>query len=392
MLKCERTLACFAGLALSVSALRAQVPLPPVAGPEAVAGSPVVVVPVADSPRGSGLDAGGSLYLLKPYIQNNTAFTVTSANAVVDGITTTSSSGTISRDFGSDLTPAFAFWLGATGPSGVGGRARYFHFDHSPSTLPLSLSSGETFTGGGTIVGVNPAPGLTSPALLFPNLPSQAVLAPSALLNFITAGTGAGADTLAFSSSLRIDAIDAEATYAWTSGSWSVIGGAGGRYLRLKQDYQATLSNAGEGVGASQFASFGSSRTFEGGGPTASAQVTYRLGGSGLGLFASGRGAIVVGQTNQITTFNNTLNDPTGVVTGAPSISVTNNRVPNNSNDTITVGELEVGVQYDLSAYDAVWFVRAAGVAQTYLGAGSSTQGGGDLSLLGCQFSLGVNY
>src|SRR6185369_4964539 len=76
--------------------------------------------------------AGATLYFLRPYFDNNTALTVTS------GLGTPAPAETV-HDFRWDYDPAFAAWLGWTGPVGLGLRGRFFRFDETSQPATASL-------------------------------------------------------------------------------------------------------------------------------------------------------------------------------------------------------------------------------------------------------------
>jgi hypothetical protein len=169
--------------------------------------------------------AGASFYLLKPYMQSNTAYVTTIAPGTP----------TSQVDLGSfhwQTEPGAAFWLGWSTPGGLGARARYFYFDQTSASASLSNTATPP-----------PAPQTTINAPLANFLPlstgGTAFGSPGTVLN-----TGIGADVLSFGSDLRIHALDLEATYAWQGNGWLLLLSAGGRFLNLEQNYHASLINA----------------------------------------------------------------------------------------------------------------------------------------------------
>lgn len=347
---------------------------------------------------------GASLYLLKPYLHQNIAFQTTSTlTADSAGGTSLSDGRTDSRQFDWGVEPAFAVWLGAAGSSGYGVRTRYFRFNGSPGVANTSLNAQQA----ATPPGVNPAVStFISPSPFIPDflpgaLPPVAAgtksfgsPSPVLLIANPQTGLGIGEDRLTFSSGLAIDAIDIEPTYAWACGGWQVVAGAGGRYLRLVQDYRAVLVNTGGGLPISVTETLGVDRRFTGGGPTISGQFNRAIGSSGFELFGSARGSLLVGTTTQTTSYTQSLDDPTGIsgVPGTPVHTRINSRIPTDTDATLPVAEFELGCAYVVTLTDTELYLRAAVVNQTYFGAGTASSAEGNLSLFGCQFSAGVRY
>src|SRR5262249_34986833 len=82
-----------------------------------------------------GLDAGASLYIVKPYFTNNPAYTITNGAGTPNQTQTT-------LDFNWDYNATAGAWLGWSSDSGFGLRARYFFFDNNSSELHASLNAG----------------------------------------------------------------------------------------------------------------------------------------------------------------------------------------------------------------------------------------------------------
>ncbi len=340
--------------ALPAAPLVSELPAAPAALP---------VIPLADTTN-TGFMGGASFYLLRPYISNNTAYITNS------GIGTPTPS-TTSQDFDWAYRPAPAMWFGYTTESGLGIRARAFYFDQSPTTLTTSLNPNTAAT-----ATITPPAGL-SPVV---GIPPVGFAAPGILL-----GGGAGQDQLAFSSSLRIQTIDMEATYAWNLDSFALLFSGGGRYLQMSQNYNATLVNV-PGTGASEYDALIAGHNFYGGGPTVALQCDWKVGSTGLSLYGLARGSVIVGTGRQDVFFSQVIIDPVlGNQDNQPSNRSTFQQV-------IPIAELEVGVQYGLMVGRSEFFVRGAAVNQTYFGAGSSTARDTNLSLFGVQFSTGLNY
>jgi hypothetical protein len=332
---------------------------------------PLGSVHPSDSSWFNGLAAGGAFYYLKPYVNNNTAF-----------VTTVAPGGPLSEvnstSFHWDYKSAGAFWLGWSTPSGLGARARYFFFDQEAT--PAFVYNTTTAA---------PQTTVNLPSGFLPlSTGGTAFGSPGTVLN-----SGLGNDVLTFQSNLQISAVDAEATYAWQGPRWQVLVSGGGRYLNLTQDYRAILTNTPPDLPVSELQVFSANRKFTGAGPVAGVQGNFRIGQSGLSVFGTARGSLLVGTLSETVLFSQTVSDPTGVIPpnipGTLAISPSGTRT---ADHVLSVGEVEVGLQYELNLRGSRMFFRGAAVNQTYFDAGSPSQSNGNLSLFGVQLSLGLNY
>jgi hypothetical protein len=291
-----------------------------------------------------GWIAGAGVYYLKPSFEDNTAF-VSATQAGPD-----LQSSATHFDWKYNLAPKI--WLGYALSSGLGLRAQLFYFDQN------SKQSDVTNNGVNNVpLLIHEAPGLPDPRL-------------HTVPNFDSVNIG---DVLAFNSHLRICTLDFEATKNLTLGGWSFLFTGGGRYLQSTQRYRGLLTN--DATLTVETVDFG--HNFYGGGPTGSAQGHWHLGGSGLALFGSARGSLLVGPGRQ--TFVSTQNLPGSAISDLFS---------GTKNDTLPVGELELGLEYAQPGF----FVQAAAVEQTYFGLGSASKTDGNLSLFGIQLSVGWGY
>jgi hypothetical protein len=289
-----------------------------------------------------GWIAGASAYYLKPSFHDNTAFLTDTLPGVNDTRQAT--------DFAWKYTISPKIWLGYALESGFGIRAQAFYFDQ------LSKQSTTTNPGNGVII--REAPGLPDPQLH--NFP-----------NFFSEQAG---DELAFGSRLQIYTYDLEATKEVDAGNWAWLFSGGGRYLHSAQDYSGSLVNAGGGF----FETVNFGHNISCAGPTAAVQGRWRLGGSSVAVFGAVRGSLLVGPSHQVfsslgQTGNTDLNQ-------------------NKQNDTLPVGELELGLEYGRNVNGAGLFVQAAVVDQTYFGLGSASQADGNLSLFGFRLTVGLGY
>ncbi len=325
-------------------------------------------------PAEAGWMGGAALYYLKPYLQNNTAYVTTIAPGTPTSVVTQSS-------FPWQYEPAAAFWLGYSLPGGLGVRARYFYFDQTSSSIDLTNT---TTPAPATQTTINP------PLANFLPLSTggTAFGSPGTVLN-----SGIGTDVLSFSSNLRIHAFDVEATYAWQGDGWTLLASAGGRYLTLDQDYNASLTNNGAGKGVNEVQLLEATRNFRGGGPVASLLGQVYFGRTGLSLVGSVRGSFLVGGNDEHVNFTQIVNDPNGVIPpGIPRNAAADAPGGSELRPRVTVAELELGLQYDVSMGGVNVFVRASVVSQTYFDAGNASQGMGNLALFGVQGAAGINY
>ncbi len=325
-------------------------------------------------PRRCGFYGGGGFYLLKPFMQNNTAAVITIAPGTPNSLVTQES-------FNWHFQPAAAFWLGWASESGLGVQARYFFFNQDSQTSLFSNS-------------ITPAPAtqttITPPLGNFLPLSTGGTSfgSPGTVLN-----SGLGTDKLAFSSSLNINAVDIEATYGWHGNGWSLLASGGGRYLSLDQDYQARLVNNAGGLPLSESQVLNSIRNFSGGGLVAGLLGNADLGRTGFSLYGSLRGSFVVGTTSESVRYNQTVNDPTGLIPpGIPGTLSLSPQSVRNTDHTISTIELELGIQYTHRFSWGDVLFRAAAVNQTYFDAGNASVSTGNLSLLGVQWSAGLRY
>jgi hypothetical protein len=311
-----------------------------------------------------GLMGGASLYFLRPHINNNTALTTTT------GIGSASVNVT-SDEIDWNYHTAPAFWLGWTNVNGVGFRARYFQFDHDSETLDRTLTPAAAAS-----TTITPPAGI-SPLV---GTPPRGFQSPGILLQDLR-----GVDALSVHSDLLIQTIDGEATYTRDSGSLSTLIAMGGRYLQMHQDYRGSLVNR-INPATSEISLLHAGHNFYGGGPTLAGQATWRVGGSGLGVFASARGSYLVGSSRSQAAFSETIVDPLGGNQNNFAIS------QSRTSATMPILEVEGGLEYGRLLSRSRLFIRGAVVNHTYFDAGSPSSTDGNLSLFGAQVSVGVDY
>lgn len=302
----------------------------------------------------AGLFGGASLYLVRPYFENNAAFVSTTGTNVAAVTTTT-------NEFDWNFQAAPAIWLGWAFGNGVAARARYFHFNQSSNSSNATLTAAQAINGNLITAPLTVAGGAQFGA------PSTTLLGL------------AGQDNLAFRSGLEIDSVDVETTFEWQTGQWFFVLSTGGRYLRLTQSYDATLNNPG---GATERQRLSSVNRFNGGGPTVAAEARWDLGPSRWSLFGLLRGSLLVGQVDNDVLFTDV----------SPGVFAISSQASSSLTRLLPVTELELGVEYGSQWRGTNYFLRTAVVNQVYFDAGNASNQDGNLSLFGMQFSLGVNY
>jgi len=304
--------------------------------------------------------AGASVYVLKPYVSNNTAYISSNAAGAAQS----------STPFSWDFHPAPEFWLGFVRESGFGWRARYFHFDQDSSPARTNNSNPNQ---------VDPPPSLRPP---LPAPPSVTGFGSPGIV-----GTVGGTDRLTFISGLEINSIDIETLYELDFGGLSLLLSSGGRFMRLEQNYSGLLTN--RIPGSSEIQQLDSHNRFNGGGPTVALQGRWAASEDGWSLFGLLRGSLLVGESKRLTAFYQRVNDPGNNVGGSFTFASQN---AERSTDVLPVAELELGAEYSQHVGNARYLFRGAVVNQTYFDAGNASGEARNLGLFGVQLSVGVNY
>ena len=137
-----------------------------------------------------------------------------------------------------------------------------------------------------------------------------------------------------------------------------------------------------------------SNRSFEGIGPTLALEVRRPFGASGLALYASTRGSLVIGSANE---------EAAATVPGHTLAT------EDHQDRGVPIAELELGLEYDRPLGQGRLFGQIAFVGQDWFGVGNASRstihmlpggdfpGGGynvdsDIVLYGVCFRIGVNY
>jgi hypothetical protein len=347
---------------------------PPAEGWKAVA-PPLTATPgpcpTAPCPEAVGHYGGFGVLFLCPYVSHNTAFTITNPAPTPTGAIPLAVGSVVDVPFDWGTGVGWQAWAGWTHVGGWGCRLGVFCFSNDSSTQTLTNAVAGPLT---TVPGI------------IPPIPGAAGFgAPTAVLS----AAGLGADQLAFRSDLDIQAYDLEATSTWADAAGLVRVSGGLRFQRLDQGYQAALINPGDGV-TTETQRLDSSRDFFGVGPTVGVFFRQNLWGTQLAGYGSVRGSIVFGQLERTATFAQDINDP--ALAALVGTQRTRTRFDSEMDHVLTVGEIELGVEYGMAMGGSRGFVRAGFVGQAYGNAGSATGQTGTLGLVGGVLAFGVDY
>jgi hypothetical protein len=303
---------------------------------------------------------------------------------------------------------------------GWGGRLRLWHLRTTAATQARNTDPHTTLQSAGPLPGlalISPDPNNLLPFM--PNIPNEAFRGPvpASLLG----ATGSGSDQMVFRSNLKIDVIDLECTRTADNCRWLIQLAAGARYAHISQRYSAGASSPGgsfpiflrdadDPEGELELDTFrmdpntalvDSVRRFNGAGPTSYMEVRFRLLPSGLSLFGSLRGSLLVGRTTQKAALSNAFSG--SILHDGPedtdsSLVASYFRQKGYSSEAtgwtevIPVGEFQLGATYDCCTGGYRPFLEAAFVGQEWWGAGNNTTEKGDLSLLGLKVTAGVRF
>lgn len=323
----------------------------------------------------SGWTGGAGWYLLKPFADDNQAYSTTTTGAGNNATRNTT-------DFTWDYTSSPLVWLGYQTADGWGVRSRFFYFDENSSLATVANAAGSGTT-------IRPSLRLPDADMLF----GVGAGSPGFLGSPIHLGTGT--DRLGYTSGLSLNYVDFEATYDLCEGQYTFFFSGGARYLHYSQRYDQFLASGttimGDRVTENSVLDF--VHDFNGAGPTVALQACRQLGASRLSLFGTVRGSLLVGSAGRALSFNQVIYDPGQHIPVDPGNRSTAITATASQTKTLPVGEIEVGVEYAMQSFGQLNpFLRFAVVDQTYFGAGAASHEDGNLSLFGVQSSLGVNY
>lgn len=301
-------------------------------------------------PTRRGWFAGGGVVSLEADFDANTAFFIQDSTGGVDVIT--------NEDFGFDLESGFRTWVGWQDGTGLAYRVTYFNWDTRATESAVAPADFVFFNG------------LETPTTI----------------GRLLAGGTAG-DTISAESEFDIYYIDAEITQELNFNRWQTTFGGGYRHVGMSQDYRA-VATAGGAVVSSEV-----DQEFNGDGPTAFAEVRvpflgYRdrryIGSANVSLFAHGRASILFGDSElSATDINPTL----------PGVTVATTDLEDS--DSVKIGELRVGAQFDVRPVDgSLIYVIIAYEGQWLEGANDfgDVNEDNDLVLRGWYFAVGADW
>jgi hypothetical protein len=290
---------------------------------------------------GGGFSAGVGIYVLRPFFSNNPATTTTGSSFSSGGPPFVSTSAATTRDFRYDYTVSPRLWLGYSGASGLGARLSWWRFDQTAQAD--TFHQNPDFAHFTTIQ----AGGLSSSPPGFGNI----------------------TDFLAVKNRLFLDVWDFDLTQRWQGQNGWLLGGGGVRYLHISQSYNASLTQTASPFGSNFGGAFHASNNFDGAGPTLFLEGHRRVGGSGLGVYASARGAVLFGSGHQTSL---TLNQFSGTGFSFSSVSI----IQGSHDPVLPVVEGELGVEWSRQRGNYNPFLRLGVVGMNYFNVGSATAAG----------------
>jgi hypothetical protein len=298
--------------------------------------------------------AGAGLYIVKPYFENNPAFTSARGNFINGNGAVTSTND--QQDFDWGLNPAPVAWLGYVSDCGWGFRAHWWLFDQRSSASDVSdLNT--------TILSATPG-----------NLIIQAE-------SFLTVSP----PQMIINSNLKLNSWDFDVTRETEVGNWSMLFSAGLKYAHLSQDYNA-FTQVTPILGEFRETSLLSSgHNFNGAGPTIALEAKRPIGHTGISFFGNLRGAMLFGESRQQVT-------QTSIFQGNPFSNIFSTNFNSGHDKVLPVAELEMGAEFSRRWGNLYPFIRTGLLAQTWFGAGSATDLTGNLGFLGLTVTAGVYY
>jgi hypothetical protein len=291
---------------------------------------------------GGGFYGGLGIYILRPFFGNNPATTTTGSTSNFGGTSSVSTFASSTSDFRYDYTVSPRLWLGYSGASGLGARLSWWRFDQTASADTFHQNPGFNFS---TIT----AGGLSSSPF------------------------GSTTDFLAVKNRLFLDVWDFDLTQRWQGKNGWLLGGGGVRYLHISQSYNAALAETPSSFGTTFGGAFHASNDFDGAGPTLFLEGHRRVGGSGFGVYASARGAVLFGSGRQtsftLNTFSSSFSGNTFSFSNATFVQASRDPV-------LPVVEGELGVEWSRQTGNYNPFFRVGVVGMNYFTVGSATAAG----------------
>jgi len=328
-----------------------------------------------DNGEGKGhLTAGAGIYVLKPYPAKDTAFV--SKSLTTGGTSGAGSFSSETTDFDHKFEVSPLVWLGYISDSGMGARIRWWHFD-TKSTLDDS-GPGLTNNSDGSVTR-----DWTASAEPFGH--SGIASDP-----FSTKDN----DSLTFEREIRLNVIDLEGIHEFKWGCMTGLVTSGIRFAQLRQTYDASRQGKTDpngfdstGLPVIDEDSISASHRFNGVGPTFSLEIRRPLGDSGLALYSNMRTSILFGKNKFQTDKDHQFQCCPDETLEQFTVSHTEEH-----DQVIPVLELELGAEWSKCMGSFTPFVRVAGVAQSWIDAGSATSDTGNLGFSGFTVQAGINY
>ncbi|MBS0265808.1 MAG: hypothetical protein JSS02_28010 [Planctomycetes bacterium] len=298
---------------------------------------------------------GVGFYLVKPIFGSNPAYYSSQTVTPPPGSTSYTSSGVIDFSWGAKVAPRF--WLGYQASEDWTFRGQYWHFDNSSETIQLTHAADGP--GALTTIGTVGVVPFTSTPL----------------------ATGSPADAITIGSSLAFNVADLEAVRKGQIGCWDLQGSVGIRYVDLTQNYNASLTNAGDPNAqiAARTNLQSEHNVFHGFGPVLGGRASYPVGW-GLSTYGDARGSVVFGTATQsgAQLFSG----------GAPQTQFFN--YSSDRTIALPIGELELGVSWALQTDQCLWTVSTGFMSQVWYNAGAAAIGAGGTSVQSSAFSGNV--
>jgi len=194
---------------------------------------------------------------------------------------------------------------------------------------------------------------------------------------------------------------DWEATKDFTGDRWALLVAGGMRYGYLSQSYSASRFNSGSGrSGTARVTIIEDSdtifagRNFSGVGPTTALEIRRQVGSFGLAVYGTARGSVMFGD-EKAQAFQRTVENQRIVPSRGPTRTVTSTTLVEHSapgEDTVPMGDFEVGISWTKITRRASIFFQAGLVNQTWFDAGSATTEEGHFGVCGLRCTAGFSY
>ncbi|MDA8744364.1 Lpg1974 family pore-forming outer membrane protein [Rubripirellula amarantea] len=248
-------------------------------------------------------------------------------------------------DYEYELTPRA--WMGWQSCRGGGFRTTYFRYDEAAADQSVMAVTGAT------------------PVFVY------VYGAGGNLSRFAQANVG---ETLTSSHSLKLQALDFEATQQFR---WESLVGTVGAGVRLAKIDQHLIGDVRDGGGALQEA-VSNDLTLSGAGPTVSLQAARGLGDTRLGVYAGMRGSLLKCETEQ------KIYEMKGAFTTELEDAAIQREI-------LTVVELSLGLQWTQPMGQRwEWFARGGYESQTWFDAGGPVDSHSTIGLDAISFALGL--